>query len=111
MLNVTEGRAHDEAVVVLDGEIDLAVAPGMLERLLASPLFSARRVVVDLDRVTFIDLSGIGLLAALRKRALRDPDGEFTAINPHGIVATALDLCGMGNLVGSDANSGRTGLH
>ena len=99
MLNVIRGRTADEAILQLSGEVDLAVAPGMLERLLSGTLFDARRVVVDLDEVTFLDSSGLGLLAALRKPALRDPDGEFALINPHGIVAKVLQVASMDDLV------------
>jgi anti-sigma B factor antagonist len=55
-------------LVTLAGEIDYAAVAGLRE-----PLFaltdSGRQVVADLDRVSFIDAAGIGVLAGAARRA------------------------------------------
>ena len=49
----------DEVIVALRGEVDLATAP-LLERELAlGSVREARAVLVDLERVAFMDLTGL----------------------------------------------------
>lgn len=99
LFSIERGSSPDEGVVRLSGEIDLSNAPGLTQRLLTSPLFEARRVVVDLDDVTFLDSSGLGLLVALRKQALHEADGDFAVINAHGVVARALEVSGLSDVM------------
>ncbi len=55
-------------LVTLVGEIDYAAVAGLRERLFALTA-SGRQVVADLDRVSFIDAAGIGVLAGAARRA------------------------------------------
>jgi anti-anti-sigma factor len=55
-------------LVTLAGEIDYAAVAGLRERLFALTA-SGRQVVADLDRVSFIDAAGIGVLAGAARRA------------------------------------------
>jgi anti-anti-sigma factor len=55
-------------LVTLVGEIDFAAVAGLRERLFALTA-SGRPVVADLDRVSFIDAAGIGVLAGAARRA------------------------------------------
>lgn len=62
--------AGDSCALVLTGEIDLAVAPDLVELgtvSLGQPDF--RSLVVDLGGVTFIDSTAIGALISLRNVA------------------------------------------
>jgi anti-anti-sigma factor len=57
--DVVSVSRDDEVIVALRGEVDLATAP-MLERELAlRPVQDARAVLVDLERVAFMDLTGL----------------------------------------------------
>lgn len=56
-------------VVLADGEVDIATAP-LLARALEAGLAGGRpTLLVDLRRVSFVDCTGIGLLAQARCRA------------------------------------------
>ena len=55
-------------LVTVVGEVDFAVVAGLRERLFA--LASAGRgMVIDLDRVSFIDAAGLGVLAGAARQA------------------------------------------
>ena len=58
---VTNTIGHDEAVLYVAGEVDLATAPRLLQALQAA-LASDRRVIVDLAGMSFIDSQGIRAL-------------------------------------------------
>jgi anti-sigma B factor antagonist len=55
-------------LVTLVGELDFSVVAGLRERLFALAV-TGQPVVVDLDRVTFIDAAGLGVLAGAARRA------------------------------------------
>jgi anti-anti-sigma factor len=54
----------------LAGEVDLASAPALRERLDAATAHAHSKVVIDLGALTFIDAIGLGLLCRARNRAL-----------------------------------------
>ncbi len=55
-------------LVTVAGEVDIASAAGLRERLVTLAA-SGRPLVADLDRVSFIDAAGLGALAAAARRA------------------------------------------
>jgi anti-sigma B factor antagonist len=55
-------------LVTVAGEVDIATAPQLRERL-AGPAASGMPVIVDLDPVSFIDATGLGVLACAASRA------------------------------------------
>ncbi len=67
-LSVTVRRERGVAIAEFTGEIDLSTIPGLRERLfeLAD---SGQPLIVDLNRITFIDSSGLGVLVATARRA------------------------------------------
>jgi anti-sigma B factor antagonist len=65
VFDVVSVSRDDEVIVALRGEVDLATAP-LLERELAlGPVQNARAVLVDLERVAFMDLTGLRPLLSL----------------------------------------------
>jgi anti-sigma B factor antagonist len=55
-------------VVAVAGEIDIATVTQLRERLFELAV-SGRQLVIDLDRVSFIDSAGLGALAGTARRA------------------------------------------
>lgn len=67
---------QDALVVALDGELDHFCAQSIrrqLDEMLADP--SVRYLVLDFDKLTFMDSSGIGVILG-RYRILRDRGGK-----------------------------------
>lgn len=61
-------REPEYVLITLAGEIDLAAVASLSERLFALAA-SGRPIVADLDRVSFIDAAGLGVLAGVSRRA------------------------------------------
>ena len=89
-LSVFHGPAH--TLVRLCGEIDIATAPGLRERLFGLLRRGAGLVIFDLSGVPFCDASGLGMLVgshrhatvlgvALRLTALRPQVARLVKIN------------------------------
>jgi anti-sigma B factor antagonist len=55
-------QCGNDVVLVLDGELDLATAPLLDEQLAQLQASDAAQLLVDLDRVAFIDSTGLGVL-------------------------------------------------
>jgi anti-sigma B factor antagonist len=77
-------------IVVASGELDLAARDALREAL--TPLHGT--VVVDLEQVTFLDSSCIGVLAGAGQR-LREQGGELRMRNPADVPRRALEITGL----------------
>jgi anti-anti-sigma factor len=87
----------DEAVVAVDGELDIATAPVLrseIEPLWARPM---NVLTLDLGRVDFMDSSGVRALNELRTAAqARDVTFALFGVQPR--VRRVLDVTGMASL-------------
>jgi anti-sigma B factor antagonist len=86
--------ALGQATVTVRGELDLFTAPRLHEALAQSIDLGARRVVVDLARVTFIDSTALGVLIGVGKR-LRAGEGSLDIVCQNGNVRRVLELTGL----------------
>ena len=66
-------------VLTVSGEIDIATAPSLRERLHSLLAEGKRQIVVDLDDVGFLDSTALGVLVGVLKRA-RSEDGEVRIV-------------------------------
>jgi len=60
--------------VNLEGEIDVYTAPRLKEQLVAAIESGCANVIIDMEKVGFIDSSGLGVLVGALRRA-RERDG------------------------------------
>ncbi len=81
-------------VVVVTGEIDLATGPFLREAIRGLLAGGRHHVLVDLDAVTFIDSTGIGILVA-SYRATAAQGGEFGVVSNDRICRRLLDMAGL----------------
>ena len=83
----TEGSL---TTVVVAGELDLAARDALRKAL--APLTG--KVIVDLERVTFLDSSCIGVLAGAARR-LHERGGDLRLRNPADVPRRALEITGL----------------
>ena len=69
-------RDHRPNVLLLEGDIDLHVAPAVRESLNAVIKKKPERIVIDLSRTTFIDSAGVAVLI-LAMQEVEAYGGEF----------------------------------
>ncbi|GGK20740.1 anti-sigma-B factor antagonist [Pilimelia terevasa] len=75
-LALTSRTVGEHTVLEVGGEVDVYTAPRLREELLALIDGGTRRIVVDLQRVDFLDSTGLGVLVGAMKK-LRGVDGTF----------------------------------
>ena len=67
-LSVAVRRERDVVIAEITGDIDISTVGGLRERLLGLA-DSGQPLIVDLNRVSFIDSAGLGVLVAVHRRA------------------------------------------
>jgi anti-sigma B factor antagonist len=101
---------HETVHVLLTGEIDLAAVPAVTRGIQRALANQGRRIVINLDAVTFLDSSGLGAIVAGYRDAVRQ--GVGFSIGPPAVpaVARVLELTGLGEALAVDeAQDGGTG--
>jgi len=86
---------HDGAsLLVVHGQIDVYTAPRLRERLVEMVSQGARRILVDLNDVDFLDSTGLGVLVGVLKR-VRSHEGELTLICGRPRILKVFEITGL----------------
>jgi anti-sigma B factor antagonist len=93
---------HDAIHVLLTGEIDVAAVPAVTRSIQRALANHGRRIVINLDAVTFLDSSGLGAIVGGYRDAVRL--GVGFSIGPPAVpaVARVLELTGLGDALAVD---------
>jgi anti-sigma B factor antagonist len=92
-MEVDDSRgAH--VVLKVSGEVDIATAPKLREKLVELAGGGATRVVVDLDGVDFLDSTGLGVLIGGMKR-LRGVDGDLSLVCTQARILKVFEITGL----------------
>ena len=91
-----EGRTLGTwSVLAVSGELDLATAPGLRERVREMTPDGPLKVALDLTAVGFVDSSGLGAMVACLKH-VRELGGDLVLVAPDASpVAKLLGLTGL----------------
>ncbi|MEJ7764238.1 MAG: STAS domain-containing protein [Acidimicrobiales bacterium] len=92
-IEVDDSRSP-QVVLVVRGEVDIATAPRLREKLVELASQGAKQVVVDLDGVDFLDSTGLGVLIGGMKR-LRGLDGDLTLVCTQPRILKVFEITGL----------------
>ncbi|MEO5679789.1 MAG: STAS domain-containing protein [Acidimicrobiales bacterium] len=81
-------------VVAVSGEVDIATAPKLREKLVELASQGAQQVVVDLEAVEFLDSTGLGVLIGGMKR-LRGLEGDLTLVCTQPRILKVFEITGL----------------
>jgi anti-sigma B factor antagonist len=98
-LSIQTSRDDGQAHVAVEGEIDLSTC-GELREAVLTCAEGAERLLLDLQRVEFIDTTGLGTLLELRS-TLQAKGVLFEIFAADGPVRQAVDVTGLGHLLAS----------
>jgi anti-sigma B factor antagonist len=82
------------AVLAVSGEVDVATAPRLRERLVGLVGEGRTRIVVDLEKVDFIDSTGLGVLVGALKR-VRTNDGDLALVCTGPRILKVFEITGL----------------
>lgn len=83
-------------IIALEGEVDLAVAPGLQERIEALLEEGASNIVVDLLEATFLDSIALGVLVGGLEDC-RDAGGSLSLVVTEPRILKVLEITGLSN--------------
>jgi anti-sigma B factor antagonist len=94
-LAIIEETSHEWTLVTLCGDLDVATAPHLRERLLVIlDRLTPTRLILDLSELEFIDSCGTAVLVSTERRA-RLLGCSFVLVAPRAPVARVLQICGL----------------
>jgi anti-anti-sigma factor len=99
-VSIAHTQGKRQYVVTVSGELDMSLA-GMLKQRLSGSL-EADEVVLDLTRVTFIDSTGIGVIAAAHRRLNSGERKRLRVFGDHPPLNLVFEAAGMAELLEAD---------
>jgi anti-sigma B factor antagonist len=93
-LRVDVSRRGRWSVVEVGGEVDVATAPRLREKLISLVNDGSYHIVVDLGAVDFIDSTGLGVLISGLKR-VRTHDGELVLVCTEARILKVFEITGL----------------
>jgi anti-sigma B factor antagonist len=91
---LTSERFADHTVIAVRGELDIASAPSLRERLRTALRDTGVYVIIDLSGVTFCDASGLALLVDARRRT-EATGAAVVLVGPRPQPARLLQVTGL----------------
>jgi anti-sigma B factor antagonist len=91
-------RRHGVSVVVLEGELDIASRDEFREVLADAEDGDGSQLVLDLGGLTFIDSSGLHVVAGAVDRAARQ-GRRLAIVRPGGLVSRVFEIARLGGRV------------
>ena len=82
------------SVLAVSGEVDVATAPRLRERLVDLVTEGNHRIVVDLENVDFLDSTGLGVLVGALKR-VRTHDGDLALVCTQPRILKVFEITGL----------------
>jgi anti-sigma B factor antagonist len=93
-LDVETGTKNGSSVVTLRGEIDVYTAPRLRQTLIDLVDGGATDIVVDMEKVDFLDSTGLGVLVGGLKR-VKDRDGSLKLVANQDRILKIFDITGL----------------
>ena len=96
-IKVDTRMSGDWAVVDVEGEVDVFTAPKLREQIIGLLTAGNDRIVVNLEKVDFMDSTGLGVLVGGLKR-VKEKDGSLAIAGAHGTVLRVLSVTGLNSV-------------
>jgi anti-anti-sigma factor len=71
---IAAAKEGDSDVICVEGELDLSECPRLERALQKAEASRAIRILLDLEKLTFIDAAGLGVLVMARHRSVSNGD-------------------------------------
>ena len=96
-MNITQDSVNGVMVLRLDGRFDFGARKTFKEAV-DGVSDGGQPVVLDLEKVTFVDSSALGLLVICHQN-LKNKKNPFYLMNPQTYVKQVLDLANIGKMI------------
>lgn len=90
-------------VIEVGGEVDVYTAPKLRETIVSTVDAGHHRLIVDVERVDFLDSTGLGVLVGSLKR-VRAEGGSLDIVCTHERILKIFDITGLDKVFGLHAS-------
>ncbi|MEH7303700.1 anti-sigma factor antagonist [Neobacillus drentensis] len=97
-ITIDKQQRNEEVVVLVAGEIDAYTAPQLREELLSLAEAGNKVITVNLQDVTYLDSTGLGVFVGLFKQ-LKENGGELKLINLSERLRRLFQITGLSNVM------------
>jgi anti-sigma B factor antagonist len=107
-LQIRDEQDDTMCVLTLEGEVDVYTAPALKEKLVANIEKGCSNVVVNMEGVSFIDSSGLGVLVSALRRS-RERGGSVRILCTRDNILKIFRITGLDKVfpIFSDINEAR----
>ena len=91
---IEEQRENNVTILKLEGELDVYTSPNLKEKIVTLIKTERPFVVLDLKGLSYMDSTGLGVMAAGLKR-FRENGGNIVLVSPQKIIQKILELTNM----------------
>ena len=107
-ITIDKNQRDEEIVVLVAGEIDAYTAPKLREELLSLTEAGNRSITVNLQDVSYLDSTGLGVFVGIFKQ-LRANGGELRLIHLSDRLKRLFEITGLSNVmnISSTTEEGR----
>ncbi len=95
---IKERKTQGVPVLVLSGKLDMFAKNAFREAIERHTEAHAKRVIIDMKGVSFIDSAGLGALA-LAVKVFQEFKGSLIVVNPQDVVKSALQNVNFSKLI------------
>jgi anti-anti-sigma factor len=96
-MNITQDTVDANMILHLDGRFDFGVRK-IFKEAVDGVSVEGSSVVLDLEKVTFVDSSALGLLVICHQN-LKNKNVSFFLVNPQTYVKQVLELANIGKMI------------
>jgi anti-sigma B factor antagonist len=93
-LDVETSKRDDASVLTLRGEIDVYTAPRLRQAIVDLVESGERRIVVDMEKVDFLDSTGLGVLVGGLKR-VKTNEGTLSVVVTQDKILKIFEITGL----------------
>ena len=103
MIKVNVKKEEDIAIIEVEGEIDLNTSDIFRENLYQVIDEGYKKLVISLDKVNYIDSTGLGILIGGLKK-MRLNNGRLTVVCSHPQIRKVFTITGLADILGLHEN-------
>jgi anti-sigma B factor antagonist len=93
-LDLETSKQGDASVLTLRGEIDVYTAPRLRQAIVDLVESGERRIVVDMEKVDFLDSTGLGVLVGALKR-VKTNEGSLSIVVTQDKLLKIFEITGL----------------
>lgn len=103
-LSIDVATTDNQTVLTVKGEIDAYTAPLLKEKLLPSTAKEAEKIVVDLNDVTYMDSTGLGVFISALK-STKEHGSTLTLVNLQERVHRLFKITSLDSIISIDTTT------